>query len=100
MAELADLPAVQRAPGGVAEHRAAGEFGPYVGWIAPQVPERAMLGRAAAGDRAAEPDQPSFRRVPPAASLRLPVVPSQGEPLGDVQDGQWRALGVIQQDLA
>ena len=100
MPELADLAAVQRAPGGVAEHRAAAEFRAHVGWMAPQVPERAVLRLTAAGHRAAQPDQASLRCVPPGAFRRLLAAWPHREPLGDVQDGEWRALRVFEQDLA
>src|SRR5260370_42540126 len=99
MPELAYLAAVQRAPGGVAEHRTAGEFRTHVGWMAPEVPERAVLRLPAAGHRAAQPDQASLRRVPPGALRRPLAARPHGEPPGDVQDGEWRALRVSEQDL-
>ena len=98
--ELAYLPAVQRPAGGVADHRAVGEISPHVGWIAPEVPERAVLRLTAAGDRAAEPDQAGLRRVPSATPLRPVARPPHREPLGDVQHSEWRALGIVEQDLA
>src|ERR1035438_8553984 len=92
--ELAYLPAVQRPAGGVADHRAVGEISPHVGWIAREVPERAVLRLTAAGDRAAEPDQAGLRRVPSATPLRPVARPPHREPLGDVQHSEWRALGI------
>ena len=57
--ELADLPAVQRAAGGVGQHRAVAERG--AGFAGPQhqPPERPVLGLAQAGHRAGQPDQPA-----------------------------------------
>src|SRR5260370_33070821 len=99
MPELAYLAAVQRAPGGVAEHRTAGEFRTHVGWMAPEVPERAVLRLPAAGHRAAQPDQASLRRVPPGALRRPLAARPHGPPPRDVQDAAARALRAAEQDL-